>query len=82
MKKLIVMLALVILAGCTKPAEKAHQVNTNFKVETLFTHDGCTVYRFEDGRVHYFTDCSGSTSTTASCGKGCTYVDGIAGGKP
>lgn len=81
MKKVFAMLALVILAGCTKPAERAEQVNANFNVETLFTHEGCTVYRFKDGRDHYFTNCSGSTSTTHSCGKSCVYTEGVEGGK-
>lgn len=32
----------------------------NYKVMKLFTVDGCTVYRFNDVGVYYFTTCEGS----------------------
>lgn len=31
----------------------------NFEIEFLFEHDGCKVYRFNDGRTVYFSDCTG-----------------------
>jgi hypothetical protein len=33
--------------------------------------DGCKVYKFEDGRDHYFTRCENNTTTesTYACGK-------------
>lgn len=38
--------------------------------------DGCTVYRFEDRGVHYFTRCGEQVTTTRnyteSCGKACS----------
>lgn len=73
MKYLIVIIALA-LAGCEKKAESAERVNSQFTVEKLFTNNGCTIYRFYDGRNHYYSDCRGSVSNswTERCGKGCT----------
>lgn len=71
------MLTAVLAAGCTKDPEKVEQTtNPKVAVETLFTHDGCTVYRFDDGRDHYFARCDNRTEVVAtrteSCGKNCT----------
>lgn len=71
--------AALALAGCyakTTP-EASAQAGVDFKVDRLFTHDGCTVYRFHDGLYgRYFTKCEGSasasTSWVESCGKNCT----------
>lgn len=61
------------LAACSKKAESTQQVNRDFQVDTLFTHDGCTVYRFNDGGAsRYFTNCKGSTQWQEGCGKNCT----------
>lgn len=73
MKKLLVILCVAVLAGCTKRAEQSSAAGTEFVVDKLFTHEGCTVYRFEDGgRYLYYTNCSGSTSWTENCGKNCS----------
>lgn len=71
------LLTAVLAVGCAKDPEKV-ELSTNPKVAvaTLFTHDGCTVYRFEDvGRDHYFARCGDKAETispkTTSCGKGC-----------
>lgn len=78
----LVGLAVLVLSGCSKPAESTTRVGNDFEVGKLFTVDGCTLYRFEDGgRSHYFTNCSGSTSYTVSNGK-TSYHDGITGGRP
>jgi hypothetical protein len=61
MKRILIVAAL--LAGCAKAPESTQQVNKEFNVDTLFTKDGCTVYRFADGGVHrYFTNCHGSVA--------------------
>ena len=71
------LLMLLLAAGCSKEPESVSSTsNPNIKAETLFTHDGCTVYRFEDGgRDHYFARCAKDTETVGtysqSCGKGC-----------
>ncbi len=77
MKTLLAVLAIAVLSGCGKPAETSTAVGREFVVDKLFTHEGCTVYRFYDGGTRYFTNCSGSTSWTEQCGKGCTRQVGI-----
>ena len=42
----------------TKPADN----NDTYKVQFLFEHEGCKVYRFNDaGNTVYFTNCNGET---------------------
>lgn len=78
MKTLLAVLALAVLAGCSKPAETSTTVGVEFTVDKLFTHEGCTVYRFTDGgNARYYTNCQGSTSWQESCGKSCTRQVGI-----
>ena len=76
MKTLIACAALVILAGCSKQAvDTSTTNNADFKVDTLFTKDGCTVYRFEDGYRRYFVRCENGQSKMewrVNCGKSCT----------
>jgi hypothetical protein len=70
MKKLLLITALGLTA-CTNEPESAVKQG-EFKVERLFTNEGCTAYRFNDaGRYIYYTNCSGSTQSTHSnpCGK-------------
>jgi hypothetical protein len=72
MKTLLIILAVIALAGCSKRAEISTSVGADFVVDRLFTHEGCTVYRFSDGGYsRYFTNCSGSASWRESCGKNC-----------
>lgn len=73
------MIALA-LAACTKRPESSQQVNGSFEVDTLFTKDGCTVYRFFDtGYWRYFTNCKGATAWIEHEGKR-TSPTGIEGG--
>lgn len=77
MKTLLAVLALTVIAGCSKPAETSTAVGAEFVVDRLFTHEGCTVYRFYDGgNARYYTNC-GSTAWTQQCGKGCVRQEGI-----
>ena len=69
MKLIASMIAVLALVGCTKPAEKSSSVGREFVVETLFTHEGCTVYRFYDSGTRYFTNCNGATEWRESAGK-------------
>lgn len=74
MKLSLVILMLLTLAGCQKQAETTQKVG-NYKVEKLFTHEGCTTYRFYDGRTVYYTNCAESNTSTQyseSCGKHCS----------
>lgn len=78
MKTILAILALTLLSACGKPAETSTAVGKEFVVDKLFTHEGCTVYRFEDGgNKRYYTNCQGSTSWQESCGKGCNRQMGI-----
>jgi hypothetical protein len=61
---------IVVLSSCQGKAQE--EVYTgDFKVEFLFEHDGCKVYRFNDGRTVYFSDCRGKMehTTTTKSGK-------------
>lgn len=75
-KILSICALLVLLAGCEKEPLSVERVDNNeFSLDKLFTHDGCTLYRFYDGgRNHYYSDCRGRTTSaySTSCGKGCT----------
>lgn len=62
---LIAMLALAI-TGCTKDAERTEIRGAGgFEVQTLFTHEGCTVYRFYDDRRVYFVKCENGDARTS-----------------
>ena len=70
------------LVSCKRAAEGiAPGSNTAFKVEKLFTVDGCMVYRFEDdGDLRYFANCGAggaATMQTHSCGRGCVDHDDV-----
>lgn len=73
MKKFaIVAASALLLSGCMKASETTNTVGSGgVKVETLFTHEGCRVYRFYDGRYVYFSNCQGHTQWSEQCGKGC-----------
>ena len=62
---LIAMLALTV-AGCSKNAERTEIRGAGgFEVQTLFTHEGCTVYRFYDDRTVYFVKCENGSARTS-----------------
>lgn len=86
MKVLPLLITCLLVTSCQRQAETSSQTsNPEVKVETLFRHDGCTVYRFRDGgNDHYYVRCSdgyvrADTSISESCGKACTRtrVEGI-----
>ncbi len=70
-----------MLAACVNdPVATSPSNNADVHVDELFTHDGCTVYRFKDLQYHYYVRCKGEPSATAtlSCvGKGCRDDDTI-----
>ncbi|WP_276480151.1 DUF4884 domain-containing protein [Paraflavitalea pollutisoli] len=63
MWRIIPVLAIVAIASCrvqqplySKPSEN----NGTYRVQYLFEHEGCKVYRFYDmGNYVYFTNCPG-----------------------
>jgi hypothetical protein len=76
MKTATLLVAVVLLTACEHEPLSTQRTgkDARFEVEQLFTHDGCTVYRFHDnGYAHYFTNCASVISSrTVSCGKNCT----------
>lgn len=63
MKRIFPILLLPFATACTveQPltTEPSHN-NSTYKVEYLFEHEGCKVYRFSDrGYYVYFTNCKG-----------------------
>ncbi|HMH23932.1 MAG TPA: DUF4884 domain-containing protein [Puia sp.] len=63
MKKYYPLLLFFLCSACytQQPLVTAPpQNNTTYKVEYLFEHEGCKVYRFFDrGNYVYFTNCNG-----------------------
>lgn len=80
MKVIFTLLAVVLVAGCAKdPVAISSSTNPEVPIANLFTHEGCTVYRFvDDGWYHYFAKCVDSAETisqkTSTCGKNCFYT--------
>lgn len=68
MKKLtFIMILAALLVGCGKEANVSERTNNNqIAVDTLFTHDGCTVYRFYDVRTVHYVKCVGATSANVT----------------
>jgi hypothetical protein len=79
LKTIITATLALSLVGCSKPAEyQASTNNPEFKVERLFEHQGCQVYRFWDNRAVYYVVCSDGTAQAEwveGCGKGCTRLN-------
>lgn len=81
--KTFMILLVMLSTGCTgKPLEILNTNNPDFKVQRLFEVDGCKIYRFVNGGdAHYFTNCSGSTRRTVTCGKVQHSEDDVMGEK-
>ncbi len=80
--KVLGLLFFVPLAACVNSAVgSTHSNNPDIDVETLFVHDGCTVYRFRDASYHYFVRCQAAptvaTLSQVSCGKNCVRAEEI-----
>ena len=79
MKLLTLLLVYSTLMGCRAaqiPISKQNAKNNmTYKVEYLFEHDGCKVYRFYDnGNYVYFTSCKGETTSVLSDSTGTKYI--------
>ncbi len=79
MKKWIALVAVLVMAAAiaasceSSPVSTASTNNPSVKVELLFEHDGVKVYRFMDGRYHYYA--------VPSNGGGATVSEDIKSGK-
>ena len=75
MKKLLAAALALLALGCSRPGEvQTNTTNPEFKVERLFEHEGCKVYRFLDNRAVYYVVCDSAkaqASWVEGCGKGC-----------
>jgi len=62
---LIFFLTGILSCKTNKPIARVSPGNNkSFKVDYLFEHDGCKVYRFNDnGHWVYFTNCNGEAIT-------------------
>ena len=70
MKSLILISALLLLAGCqTEEEREAEEQRWLHDVTLVRQIDGCNVYRFYDRYTVYFSDCRGQTSYEQSGGK-------------
>lgn len=78
MKRLVIVA--VFLLGClTDPMSSSTTTNQAIRVELLFEHEGCKVYRFSDAaRPHYYAVCGATGAAlnerVEACGKKCTTV--------
>lgn len=63
MRYLLLIILVAFLSGCfvTEPIKTEVPVNNEtYRVDYLFEHEGCKVYRFYDrGESVYFTNCTG-----------------------
>ena len=53
----------ITITGCHKDPQAMSTEGNDIQVEFLFEKDGVKVYRFHDGRYHYFTT-RGETMTS------------------
>jgi len=72
MKIVMLFLIAIIATSCAREAQSATQEG-DFKVELIFTKDGCNVYRFMDaGHYVYWSNCKGSVQSSYSSTTGKT----------
>ena len=68
MKQFLPIVLILPFTSCIygEPLHKGAADNNNtYRVEYLFEHEGCKVYRFYDyGRYIYYTNCNGQTIAT------------------
>ena len=74
-----VLFFVLLLAACVKdPISRQVTDNANVQLSLLFSHEGCSIYRFSDaGELHYFADCRNSVSNVTHHGKGRTTEDSL-----
>lgn len=82
-RSVMVTASFVLLTACTPiaPVTTTHPAeNPEATVDKLFTVDGCTVYRFQDGYSRYFVRCLPPASTAQMSGTECHWVSTGKGG--
>jgi hypothetical protein len=66
-RKLIALLVAIAFVGACNDGEPeaTKTIGSGYKVARLFTHNGCTIYRFYDeGNYRYFTNCTSTFGST------------------
>lgn len=67
--KLTLFLLMFSLVACDLPKapepESVAVTHGGYAVTRLFTHDGCTIYRFDDGGYHYWAVCPGRAASAS-----------------
>ena len=65
---LVLLVVALVMAACEgEPLITAETGNPNFQVAFLFEHEGCKVYRFQDGgHPRYFVNCGNGRARTES----------------
>lgn len=70
MRNAFILIVLGVAACAKAPVFTDGTDNKEIPIDRLFTHEGCSIYRFHDfGDYHYFSDCR--NAVTNRCGKGC-----------
>ncbi|HET7371857.1 MAG TPA: DUF4884 domain-containing protein [Gemmatimonadaceae bacterium] len=80
MRAIILLLAIAVSGCLATPVSSSPTNNQDIDVQQLFTHEGCTVYRFRDGGYHYYVRCAqgvAQTMSPQSCGKNCVRDEAI-----
>lgn len=68
MKKLFVIL-IIAVSSCKGDAKTSTQ-DGDYSIDLIIEHDGCRVYRFNDGGTYiYWSDCRGRTEWKTTSGK-------------
>ena len=69
-KSLLILIVSIGFLSCTHQIPVSRVTpdnNKTYKVDFLFEHDGCKVYRFRDyGNSVYFTNCKGEVTSIIS----------------
>lgn len=74
MKKAYYLFVITLLAVITLSCNSGRPLaagpsdnNKSYKVEYLFEHDGCKIYRFYDNRSYvYFSNCTGNVTAISN----------------
>jgi hypothetical protein len=69
MNYLVLILCFFATSCNEKPDAVLQSTNVEYKVDKLFTVDGCNVYRFYDDGSKYFTNCKGGVNYDVRHGK-------------
>ncbi len=80
-KSLLILIVACLFLSCTRqiPVSKiSPENNKTYRVDFLFEHDGCKVYRFLDhGNLVYFTNCNGDATSIKSDSTGTRTINVI-----